>query len=288
MQPLIADQPRSARQYVENFRTLLDRRIVPALRHGILKTATSRPPSLVIEVMDDPSPYDIGAKRAADGALTVRLSVGYLTLHDAALDAVTMAGALNRPRDLQRYLIYQLAWAHASYRNGTPVEAISVPLPFDRFIGLDKQASDALFGRRELRDARVHIEIESLGWTIAYLLVQADPQLVGRSETTIDMGGTGAARLAASSGLFPVPPFATALDVAAIDQSAEGDWNPRVALCRAASLIEGGVEVLRADSVWRARSLQHRDLQRQVLEINTQIEAMRRDGGCPFVPATTS
>jgi hypothetical protein len=267
---------------------LLARQIVPALRRGILKAATSRPPSLVIEVMDDPSPYDIGAKRAADGALTVRLSVGYLTLHDAALDAVTMAGALNRPRDLQRYLLYQLAWAHASYRSGVPAESVSLPLSFDRFIGLDKQALEALFGQRGLRDARVQIEIESLGWTIAYLLTQADPQLVGRSESGIDAGGRGAARLATSSGWFPVPPFATAFGVAALNQSAEDDWNLRASLCRAARLIEDGVDMMRVDSLWRARSMQNLELRRRVSEIEAQIDAMRRDGGCRSVPATAS
>src|SRR5687767_4272034 len=67
---------------------------------------------LTIEVTEDPSPYDIGARIDADGALIARLSIGYLTMHDAALDAVTLSDALQRPRELRPYLMYQLQLAH--------------------------------------------------------------------------------------------------------------------------------------------------------------------------------
>lgn len=60
--------------YVSNLRRALETHLLPALRAGIMRVATSKPPSLTIDVTDDPSPYHIGARVAPDGSLSVRLS----------------------------------------------------------------------------------------------------------------------------------------------------------------------------------------------------------------------
>ena len=83
-----ADERAAFDSYIANYQTIIATRIVPGLKRGILETATSRPRTLAVVVTDDPSPFNISTQVGPDDSLTVRLSLGYLTIHDAALDAV--------------------------------------------------------------------------------------------------------------------------------------------------------------------------------------------------------
>lgn len=263
----------AAAQYVANVRRLLERQVILALRVGIVKIAIVRPPSLTIDVTEDPSPYRIGARVNPDGSLTVRLSIGYLTLHDAALDAVAMSALLRRPQELRGYLNYQLRLARLNHLRRAKAERTERAMTFADFIGLSETDTRAIFARREWRALREGIEAESLGWTVAHLLVRAEPRLAGFTSVEAARSGAGAGRLAAASGWFPAPPFATALGVAAIERPVSASFDERVLLCHAARLMEAGLSSVRGSehaAGWQKR----RD------EVRAQIARMRRDGRC--------
>lgn len=263
----------AATQYVANVRRLMERQVLPALRVGIVKIAIVRPPLLTIEVTEDPSPYRIGARINPDGSLTVRLSIGYLTLHDAALDAVAMSALLQRPQELRRYLTYQLRLARLNHLRRAQAERPERAMTFADFIGLDEREARAIFARPQWRALRESIEADSLGWTVAHLLVRADPRLAGNSSAAAARSGAGAADLAAASGWFPVPPFATALGVAAIERPVSAPFDEQALLCRAARLMETGLLSVHG-------SEHEADWQKRGDEVRSQIARMRRDGRC--------
>lgn len=269
----------AAEQYVANLRVLISTQIVPGLERGILNTAVSRPPALRIEVTDDPSPYAIAARVEADGSLTARLSIGYVTMHDAALDAAALSAELNRRADLRKYLTYQLWLARENHRRRARRERTEHAKSFAEFVGLDPALSRVEMARPAWRTARDRIEVASLGWTVAYVLVRADPGLAGIAHADAADTGEGAARLAGAASWFPVPPLPTAMGLAGITRSPPA-WDESAVLCRAAQLMEAGLMVLREAEPWRSRLKQTRSPQRQAAEIRSQIRRMRRDGHC--------
>jgi hypothetical protein len=276
----VPEEQAAAERYVVQLRTLLETSIVPGLRRGILLVAATRPPKLTVEVSDDPSPYNVGAEFNVDGTFTVRLSLGYMTMHDAALDAVALSAVLRNPGSLRRYLIYQLQVARENYWHravgATPRHAMT----FAEYIGLDRLAVQAIYSRGDWRESRNRVEAESLGWAIAYLLVRADSRLGGALPLASDQPGTATARLAAASGWFPVPPFATALHLAEVTRGPAEALDERALLCRATLLMENGIAGLNADANWRERLERDAVLQGRVTEIRTQIAAVRHDSEC--------
>jgi hypothetical protein len=283
--PDAAEEQAGPEQYVANLRALLENRIVPALRRAIVETAVSRPPSLTVEVTEDPSPYDVGAKLDADGSLKVRLTLGYTTMHDAALDAVMLSAPLHRSLALRPYLIYQLLTARENYAHRARGEPTRHAMTFAEFAGLDPDVIRSVYAKREWRISRDHIEVESLGWIVAYLLVRADPKLGGTLSFPTSPEGAAAARLAAASDWFPVPPFATAFQLADVVRSPERNWDGRALLCRAALFMESGVTAFKVNARWRARLQQDEPLQRRLATIRSDIAEMRRDGGCTSTSA---
>ena len=270
----------AAARYVTNLRRLLETEIVPSIKGGILNTAASRPPALTVEVTNDPSSYSVGAKVGPDGSLIVRLSIGYLTMHDAALDAVALSAVLQRPSDLRRYLMYQLRLANENDRRRARGLRTQHAVTFAEFVGLDPGVALGVFAQPQQRLSRNRVQVESLGWVVAYLLVRADPKLAGFSSSTAALDGAGAARLARASGWFPVPPVATALGIAAIERSAGAAFDERALLCRAARLIEAGVVGMSTDTKGGSEADRDAGLKRRVAEIRAQIAGMRRDGRC--------
>lgn len=273
------EDARAAAQYVSNVRRVLESRVLPALRAGIMSVATSKPPALAVDVTDDPSPYHIGARAGADGSLTVRLSIGYLTMHDAALDAVAMSTVMQRREDLRRYLMYQLhlAWRNELQRvRNEPAEGA---LAFAQFQGIDAKDAQAVYSRPEWHALRDGIETESLGWVVAQLLAQVDPAVSGPASQRAAHDGTGAARLANASGWFPVPPLATALGMAAIERSTAAPFDERALLCRAAQLMEAGTLSVRVNNS-RPPSDRDAKLRNRLDDIRKQIAGMRREGRC--------
>lgn len=265
-------QAEAAAQYVANLRRLLETRVLPDLQRGILETASSRPPALTLDMTDDPSPYNVESNVTPDGSLSVRLSLGYVTLHDAALDAVALSAVLNNPRDLNRYLLYQLRLAHENHRRRAQGAGAHRAKTFADFIGLEPQITQRIFAQREWRLSRDRVQVDSLGWTVAHLLVRADPKLAGSAPLP---RGAGAARLAAASGWFPVPPVATALEMAVIARSPAALFDARAALCDAAGLMDAGISAIRSSSSGRDAGAQSR-----IAEIRAQTDRMRRDGQC--------
>ena len=273
-------KPAMAPTYIESLKALLTTRILPGLQRAILATATSRPSALYVEVTDDPSPYSVAARMDPDESLTVRLSVGYLRMHDAALEAVSLAAAFRRPEALQAYLKYQIRWASNSYersaRGGSALRAMS----FAEFIGVDAKTVEAVLNRREGKIKLDRARIESLGWVLAYFLTRADPGLAGLSRSPMSRAGEAAARLAAASGWSPVPPFPTAFELAAIEQRPTEQPDERALLCRAVVFIEPGLEVATEDSRWRTRLGEQSEPEEKFAELRAQIARMRRDGAC--------
>lgn len=268
-----ASEEEAAEAYLARLRQTLEMHIVPRLKHGIVDIATSRPSTLTVRVTNSASPYSVGANIEHDGSLIVQLSIGYATMHDAALDAVELAAVLGRPRDLHRYLLYQLQLAHENHmRRGRGLRAQRA-MSFAAFIGLDPKITQRIFAQPDWRKSREHVQAESLGWVLSYLLVRADPTLAGLSPGTA-RDGEGAARLAATSGWFPVPPVATALGIAAIERPRAASFDERVVLCRAGRLMEAGVAILERDAQPTAA------LRGQLAEIRARIANMQRDGGC--------
>lgn len=276
----LPEEQAAAQRYVDHLRVFLETRIIPGIRRGILSTATSRPPALTVEVTDDPSPYNLGTKVDPNGSLNVRLSIGYVTMHDAALDAVALSGVLQRPQALRRYIMYQLQLARENHglrvRGARPRHAMT----FAEFVGLDPGIARAIFAQPEWQRSRDRVQADSLGWAVAYLLVQADPRLAGSSSLQTARDGVGVARLAAASGWFPVPPVASALGIAAIERSTAAAFDERALLCRAARLMQSGVAVLHTDTPWRSQLKRDVSVQNRVAEIRAQIASMRRDGSC--------
>lgn len=266
----------AAAQYVTNLRRLLETRVLPDLKRGILEISASRPPALTLDMTDDPSPYNIGSKVAPDGSLTVRLSIGYVTLHDAALDAVALSAVLNKPRDLNRYLFYQLRLAHENHWRRAQGTSAGRASTFAEFIALEPEDTQRILARHAWRLSRDRVQVDSLGWTVAHLLVQADPRLAGTAPLP---SGGGAARLAAAAGWFPVPPFSTALGLAAIERSPLVPLDERAALCRAADLMDAGISTLYARPSGRTDGRDANERSRAA-NIRAQIARMRRDGRC--------
>lgn len=283
----MSEEQAAAKRYVARVTSLLATRIVPGLRRGILRVAASRPSALTVEVIDDPSPYRVGVKLDAAGSLTVRLSLGYLTMHDAALDAVALSAVMRGPRDLCGYLLYQLQVARENYRRRAQREAPRHAMTFAEFAGLDPMMAQAIYAQDNWRASRERVEVESLGWAIAYLLVRADAKLGRTPQSPITQDGAAATRLAAASGWFPVPPFATALHLAEITQAPTDAWDERALLCRAIRLTDSGVASLRADATWAQRLEQDAVLKSRVADIRSQIATMRHDRGCVPAEVTT-
>lgn len=275
-----ADEQAAIEQYVAKLKALFETRIVPDLRRGIVKIAASRPPGLTISVTEDPSPYKIGARVDPDGRLSVQLTLSYTTMHDAALDAAALSSVLHRPRDLGPYLIYQLRIVHENYGHRARGEGTRHAMTFAEFIGLDPNVTRTIYAQPEWRASRDEAEAQSLGWTVAYLLARVDPKLSGALPIPSSRAGTAAARLAAASDWFPVPPFATALELADVTRSPSGDGESRTLLCPAALMMESGLAALHGDAVWRARLKTDSALQKQATHIQEQIAEMRHDGGC--------
>lgn len=270
-----ASEEDAAEAYLARLRQTLEMHIVPRLKHGIVDIATSRPSALTVGVTNGASPYSVGSNSEHDGSLTVQLSIGYTTMHDAALDAVALSTVLGRPRDLHRYLLYQLQLAHENrVRRGRGVRAQRA-MNFAEFIGLDPKITQRILAQPDWRKSRERVQAESLGWVLSYLLVRADPKLAGLSSGTA-RDGEGPARLAAASGWFPVPPVATALGIAAIERPHATSFDERSVLCRAGRLMEAGVAILERD----AQPTQDPALRRRLAEIRAQIANMQRDGGC--------
>ncbi len=278
----------AAARYISNLKTVVANRIVPGLQRAILSRAVIRPRTLTVEVTDDPSPYSVGAHVGSDQSLTVRLSLGYLTMHDAALDAAGVAAALNRPRELREYLAYQLRIAQDNSARRARHEPTERAMPFAEFAGLDPKTIQALFAQRDWRARRDRVQIDSLGWVVAYFLIRVEPRLAGMPQSAGIRDGEGAARLAAASGWFPVPPFATAFELSAIDRWTTTSPNERALLCRAAYLMEAGLAVTHANTQWRSRLKQEASLQSELAEIQEQIRQMRRDGSCASTLVTAS
>lgn len=263
----------AAESYLARLRQTLEMHVIPRLKHGIVDIATSKPSTLTVRVTNSASPYGVGATIERDGSLIVQLSIGYATMHDAALDAVELSAVLSRPRDLHRYLLYQLQLAHENHmRRGRGLRTQHA-MNFAAFIGLDPKITQRIFAHPDWRKSREYVQAESLGWVLSYLLVRADPTLAGLSPGTA-RDGEGAARLAATSGWFPVPPVATALGIAAIERPRSASFDERAVLCRAGRLMEAGVAILERDAQPTAA------LHEQLAEIRAQIANMQRDGGC--------
>ena len=271
----------AAEHYMASLRDLFGSQIVPAVRHGILSISASRPPNLTIAMTDDPSPYRIVAAADANGSLTVKLSLGYAVLHDAALDAVVVAEVLGRPNDLQRYLIFQLRMAQINDGLRAKRRPIKKVPTFAQFARIAPETARAIYAEKQSQRKRSQAQVRSLGWVVSYLLTEADPKLAGSLPLPPSRHAEAAGRLAAASGWFPIPPFATALHMAAIDSPRHVPQTLATLLCRAAILMEGGIAGLHTERKWQQRWEQNADLQRGVTEIETQIAAMRRDGGCP-------
>lgn len=270
----------AAERYVANLKALISRSIVPGIRRGVLAISVARPPALFVEVTADPSPYHVGSSTDSNGALHVRLSLGYVTMHDAALDAVALSAALDRPGDLRSYLTYQLVLARANEHR----QAIGQPrrraMDFARFARLDPKTTQALLSRGSIRREREKAEMNSLGWVVAYLLVKLDSRLAGDSAAGLIRDGRGAANLAAASGWFPAPPLATALGLAEVVPSTSAPAGKQSSLCRAANLMEAGVDSLKASEPWRSRLEGEPALQRGVAAIQSDVTQMRHDGDC--------
>lgn len=277
-----ADREQAAvEQYMASLRELFGSQIVPAVRYGILSISASRPPNLTIAMTDDPSPFRIGAAADVDGAVTVTFSLGYTMLHDAALDAVVVAEVLRRPNDLQRYLIFQIRMAQINDGLRAKRRPIQKMPTFAQFAHIAPETARAIYAEKQTQRKRSQAQVRSLGWVVSYLLTEADPKLAGSLPLPPSRHAEGAGRLAAASGWFPIPPFATALHVAAIDSPRHVPETLATLLCRAAVLMDGGIAGLHTERKWQQRWEQNTELQRGVTEIETQIAAMRRDGGCP-------
>ena len=269
-QDLSPTEPESAAQYVTGVRRLLETRILPNLQRGIVEISSSRPPALTLEMTDNPSPYNIRSEVKPDGSLIVQLSIGYIALHDAALDAVALSKVLNNPRDLNRYLLYQLRLARENHRRRAQGMSAHRASSFAEFIRLKPQVAQRIFAQREWRLARDRVQADSVGWVVAHLLVRTDPKLAGVAPLPAG-AGAGAARLAAASGWFPVPPVATALGIAAVERSPATSFDEQVAICDAADLMEEGISVLSSGDA---------SAQTPIAEIRAQVARMRREGRC--------
>jgi hypothetical protein len=275
-----SDEGEAARRFVAHLEAVIAESIVPGIRRGVLAKSTTRRPALRVEVTDDPSPYHVGARVDSDGSMRVRLSLGYVTLHDAALDAVALSASLNRPEQLRIYLSYQLALARANEHRQASGSRRYRAMSFAEFARLDGKDTEALFSQDSFQRKRAQVEVNSLGWVVAYLLVKLDPRLAGASSSVLTRDGRAAATLAAASGWFPVPPVATALGLAEVAPAASSQGAQQSHLCRAARLIEEGVQILKVSPPWSSRLKRDAALQRQVAAIESDVARMRHDGKC--------
>jgi hypothetical protein len=153
-------------------------------------------------------------------------------------------------------------------------------MDFAHFAHLDPKVTQSLFEQESVRHQRDQIEVNSLGWVVAYLLVKLDPRLAGVPTSAPVPDGRAAATLAAASGWFPVPPLATALGLAEVAPSSSVETGKQGWLCRAAGLMEAGVETLRTSKPWIDRVEREPALKRQVAEIQSDVVRMRQDGNC--------
>ena len=280
------DEGEAARRFIARLEALIANAIVPGIRRGVLAKSTARPPALRVEVTDDPSPYHVGAHVDSDGTLQVRLSLGYVTMHDAALDAVALSAALERREQLRSYLSYQLALARENERRQAAGNPRYRAMSFAQFARIDGKTAESLYRQDSFQRERAQIEVNSLGWVVAYLLVRVDPRLAGASASTSARDGRAAATLAAASGWFPVPPIATALGLAEVSPAAKSQGADRNELCRTADLLEGGVQVLKVSEPWSSRWGSDAALQRQVTAIESDVARMRDEGNCTPAVAT--
>lgn len=273
------DKEEAAQRFVAHLDAVIAGSIVPGIRRGILAKSTTRPPALRVEVTEDPSPYHMSARADPDGTLRVRLSLGYVTMHDAALDAVALSASLHRPAQRMSYLSYQLALARENEQRQASGNHRYRAMSFAQFAHLDDKSKEALFSQESFQRERAQIEVNSLGCVVAYLLARLDPRLAGESPSALARDGRAAAALAAASGWFPVPPIATALGLAEVvpapSQNAEQSQ-----ICRAAGLREEGVQVLKFTQPWSSRLERDPALQHQVVAIESDIATMRHDGDC--------
>lgn len=275
---LAQSREEAAQNYLSNTQRLLENQILPSIKRGILKVSTVHPPALGIVIIDDPSPFHIAAVADKQGAILVRISLGYLAMHDAALDAAGLAGVLHRQEDFRRYLRYQLTLARENEIRTKRGQRRVHTKAFGEFLNLEPDAVQAIYAQPQWRKDRQDIGADSLGWTVAYLLALHDPKLSGDSGDLPT--SLSAAKLADASGMFPAPPFSTAYQLGEVTNPAPAEPSERRLLCRAADLLESGNAVLKASGDWRSRAAADERLRIRIEKLGEDVSHMRRDARC--------
>lgn len=232
--------------YGRRLEQFLSSNVLPKLSKAVVASAETRPRGLRIELAYDASPYRSTAS-VKDGELLVTLSLGYMLVHDAALDGAGISAVLKQPEIFERYLGYLISASRDRERRRPSDDGARRLATYAEFASLPPAVVSATFSDPQWHAQRRAAQEASLGWVIAHLLVSADPSLVPGHEDP----GTAAARLTAAAGWFPVPPLATALGWAEYRGGALRSGEKPDLWCSAEALMNQGLRTARATSSWR-------------------------------------
>jgi hypothetical protein len=268
----------AARDFVVNAQRVLELQLMPKMKEGIVRLTTTHPSSLGIFITEDPSPYHLAVTADKRGAINVQISLGYLAMHDAALDAVALSSALNRPQELRKYLRYQLAMAR---KNEVLTKQGSARLrvkTFAQFMNLKQSVIQAIYSQPQWQRDRQVVGADSLGWVLSYLLVRHDRRLSGDSVAI--PASASAAKLAGAAGFFPAPPFSTAYQLEEVTNPGQQDPPDRQLLCRAADFLDAGVSLLKSEQAWQLRAADNEALRTRIQKLREDVARMQRDARC--------
>lgn len=273
-----AQAANAARDFVVNAQRVLESQVMPKMKEGIVQLTTTHPSSLGIFITEDPSPYHLAVTADKRGAINVQISLGYLAMHDAALDAIALSSALNRRQELRKYLRYQLAMARKNEALTKQGSARLRVKTFAEFLSLKQSVVQAVYSQPQWQKERQVVGADSLGWVVSYLLVRHDRRLSGDSVAI--PASASAAKLAGVSGFFPAPPFSTAYQLEDITNPGQQDPPDRRLLCRAADFVDAGVLVLRSEQEWQLRAAESEALRTRIQKLRDDVARMRRDARC--------
>ena len=267
----------AARDYLANAQRVLESQVVPKVKQGILALATTRPPSLGVFITEDPSPYHLAVTSDKGGAIVVKISLGYLAMHDAALDAIALSSTLNRSQELRKYLRYQLAIARENEALTKQGRARLRAKTFAEFLNLTQSVLQSIYSQPQWQRERQVVGADSLGWVVSYLLARHDRRLSGDSVAI--PASASAATLAGTAGFFPAPPFSTAYQLEEVTNPGQQSPPDRRLLCRAADFVDAGVLVLTSEQ-WQHRAAENEALRIRIQKLRDDVARMRRDARC--------
>lgn len=216
-----------------------------------------------------------------------------MATHDAALDAAGLATRIHRAPLLLPYLQYQIVTARENMRRRSAGEKMRPTATFPLFSKANLAQAQGIANNNAWLRERAIAQRESLGWVSAYLLTSAVPEIAGHDKhgarlSPVQWHARSAARVAAASGWFWVPPLATAIGLVEFGPDRLRPRNSNELFCRAADLLASSIDAISQDPEWREQLAANDSLVARARAAAQSVTTIRSERRCAALDATPS